>query len=215
MERFSTLFSRERSWENLHLSPLVQVPCLKKAQTTDLGSVPLSTFCVCTGLKIMAISRWSANFFSFSSFRLSPSCRGWWPPACTCFCTCCMNFCCFVPFLFFRPKVLSCQSNKFGSICWRWTYCMCSYRPVCRGCCCCIEVMSVRRAGGTDIHWNFVCLPQWPSPFSFAPSSCSGQVPFLVAFLCNNKFNNLKIKFESAQLFIINDCWTGWLWSRL
>lgn len=148
MERFSTLFSRERSWENLHLSPLVQVPCLKKAQTTDLGSVPLSTFCVCTGLKIMAISRWSANFFSFSSFRLSPSCRGWWPPACTCFCTCCMNFCCFVPFLFFRPNVLSCQSNKFWWICWRCTCCsMCSYRPVCRGL--------------LLLHWGYVCAQSW------------------------------------------------------
>ena len=41
---FSAFPSKLRSWENLHLSPLVQRPCLKKRQRTDLGSAPADTF---------------------------------------------------------------------------------------------------------------------------------------------------------------------------
>lgn len=48
----------------------------------------------------------SFNFCSLSSFLVA-SFNGWIPPDLTCFSTCWMNFCCFAPFLFFRPKVLS------------------------------------------------------------------------------------------------------------
>ena len=39
--RFSAFLSMARSWENLHLSPLVHAPCLKNAHSTDLGSTPV------------------------------------------------------------------------------------------------------------------------------------------------------------------------------
>ena len=35
-----TLCSTDGSWENLHLSPFLQRPCLKKAQKIDFGSTP-------------------------------------------------------------------------------------------------------------------------------------------------------------------------------
>ena len=39
---FSDFLSTARSWENLHLSPLVHWPCLKNAHSTDFGSVPVN-----------------------------------------------------------------------------------------------------------------------------------------------------------------------------
>uniref|UniRef100_A0A182V4L9 Uncharacterized protein n=1 Tax=Anopheles merus TaxID=30066 RepID=A0A182V4L9_ANOME len=68
IDRFSDLRSTAGSCENLHLSPFVQVPCLKKAHSTDLGSAPASSFCVATGLNSLASSFCSFSFFSFSSF---------------------------------------------------------------------------------------------------------------------------------------------------
>lgn len=81
----------------------------KKIIVMNHCTVPFSTFCAWTGLKRAANSFCSFNFFSFSNFLLS-SFRGWSPPVFTCFSTCWMNFCCFAPFLFFSPNVLS----------WKW-----------------------------------------------------------------------------------------------
>ena len=38
--RFAAFPSTDGSWLNLHLSPFLHRPCLKKAQNTDLGSTP-------------------------------------------------------------------------------------------------------------------------------------------------------------------------------
>lgn len=51
----------------------------------------------------------SCNFFSFSSLRGSFGPSGCCPPLFTCFSTCAMNFWFLAPFLFFKPKVLSCK----------------------------------------------------------------------------------------------------------
>ena len=66
---FSAFPSRLRSWENLHLSPFVQRPCLKKRQRTDLGSAPAETFCVWTGLKRASIAAFSFSRSTFSFYR--------------------------------------------------------------------------------------------------------------------------------------------------
>lgn len=73
--------------------------------------LPFSTFCVATGLKSKFISFWSFSFFSFSSFFKSSGFLTF-PPLLTWCWTCWMNRCCFAPFLFFKPNVLSCR-NKY------------------------------------------------------------------------------------------------------
>lgn len=95
----STFLPTSGSWLNLHLLPLSQLPALKNAQRTVLGSTPKGTFCVCTGLNKAASSflrfsssnlLFSRNSFSFSfasvslDFPASAACA--W--ICfTCFCT--------------------------------------------------------------------------------------------------------------------------------
>lgn len=73
--------------------------------------LPFSTFCAAIGLKSKFISFWSFSFFSFSSFFKS-SVFLTFPPLLTWCWTCWMNRCCFAPFLFFKPNVLSCR-NKY------------------------------------------------------------------------------------------------------
>ena len=41
--RFAAFPSTDGSWLNLHLSPFLHKPCLKKAQKTDFGSTPKMT----------------------------------------------------------------------------------------------------------------------------------------------------------------------------
>lgn len=80
-------------------------------------SSPFSTFC--TGLKICPNSSVCVGGFlaAFSASLASSSflAEGF-PPKCTCFCTCWMNFCCLAPFLFFSPNVLSCQDTRIRGL---------------------------------------------------------------------------------------------------
>lgn len=77
MSFFSDLRSTLRSWLNLHFLPFSQLPCLKKMQTTVLGSTPKGTFCVWTGLNSSAASlrASSAAFFSAARRAFSASFR--------------------------------------------------------------------------------------------------------------------------------------------
>lgn len=84
----------------------------RKEMFVDLiNTLPFSTFCVATGLNSKFISFWSFSFFSFSNFFKS-SVFFVFPPLLTWCCTCWINRCCFAPFLFFKPNVLSCR-NKY------------------------------------------------------------------------------------------------------
>ena len=143
MLRFSAFLSMSKLWENLHLSPLPQLPasfghkratnqltlldrsrlfhqpCLKKAHRTDLGSAPFSMFW--TGLNRSSISFCflaSASFFSFSRRFCSSSFIALTVPPDLTWCdTCWMNFWFLAPFLFFSPNVLSlkkCFERKFA-----------------------------------------------------------------------------------------------------
>lgn len=73
---------------------------------SDLTTTGLKSFCssasffFCSSLRFFSANRSSSNLLALGS-----------PPLFTCFSTCAMNFCVLAPFLFFKPKVLSCKER--------------------------------------------------------------------------------------------------------
>ena len=154
MFRLALFRSTSGSWENLHLSPFLQRPCLKNAQKTDFGSTPCWTFWAATGRNkaFFSSSSFFASSFLFFSANRSSSCflALGSPPDFTCFSTWAMNFWFFDPFLFLRPKVLS--WNRYEQVNSR--------------------LFHTRLRIETWLLTLTAILPQWSFPFSWPQSFC-------------------------------------------
>jgi hypothetical protein len=85
------------------------------------------------------------------------------PPYLTCWVTFLMNCCCFFPFLFFMPKVLSCSQRNTSTHAW-YTVHVVTFIPI--NAHFCIAQLS---PNSTELE-QFKARPQWVYPSSFLRS---------------------------------------------